>query len=159
MQRFVERGVPQSRQEPWLDRLLRNRGVDTPEKREAYLHPSLNDLLDPFLFPDMEQAVTLIRTHVAAGQLICIYGDYDVDGVCATSILLLMLRSLGASVMFRIPRREEGYGMNLTAMEELAAQGVKLLITVDCGITNHEEVKRARALGLQVIVTDHHEPA
>ena len=105
----------------------------------------------------MPVVLELIHEAVGCGDLICVYGDYDVDGVCATSIMLLQLRHMGANVIFRIPRRDEGYGMNCKAMEELYAQGVKLLITVDCGITNVDEVKRARELGMKVIVTDHHE--
>ena len=141
--------------------MLRNRGIDPTDEaaREAFLHPSWDTLerSDPMAFPDMAKAVGLIGEALAAKRLICVYGDYDVDGVCATSLLLLQLRRMEADVMFRIPKREEGYGMNCAAMQELAARGVGLLITVDCGITNVEEVRLARRLGMTVIITDHHE--
>ena len=162
MLRFVQRGSvrpPMEGFSPWFSRLLQNRGIDTPEKAARYLSPSLEQLADPFLMPDMDKAVSLIREALAAGTSVCVYGDYDVDGVCATSILLETLREKGARVRFRIPKRSEGYGMNVQAVKELYAEGVRLLITVDCGITNHEEVRLARELGMTVIVTDHHELA
>lgn len=143
----------------WLSALLRCRGVDTPEKAERFLHPDVSHLHDPFLMQGMDKAVRLIREAVAAGEKIIVYGDYDVDGVCATSIMLETLRELGAEPDFRIPSRHgEGYGLNCDAVREIA-QTHKLLITVDCGVTNHEEVKLAQMLGMTVIVTDHHQLA
>ncbi len=143
----------------WLSTLLRNRGVDTPEKAERFLHPDLSHLHDPFLMQGMDKAVRLIKAAVKQGDPIIIYGDYDCDGVCATSILLETLRDMGAAPAFRIPsRHEEGYGLNCNAVREMA-ESYKLLITVDCGVTNHEEVKRAQLLGMTVIVTDHHQLA
>lgn len=142
----------------WLSAILRNRGVDTPEKAARFLHPSLDQLHDPFLMRDMDKAARLIREAVERRDPIVVYGDYDVDGVCATSILLETLRDLGAAVEFRIPSRHgEGYGLNEAAVRAMAEK-YRLLITVDCGITNHEEVRLARMLGMTVIVTDHHEP-
>ena len=143
----------------WLSAILRNRGVDTPEKAERFLRPSLDQLHDPFLMQGMEKAARIIREAVREKSPIIIYGDYDVDGVCATSILLETLRELGAEPDFRIPSRHgEGYGLNEAAVREMA-EGHKLLITVDCGVTNHDEVALAQMLGMTVIVTDHHQLA
>ncbi len=164
MLQFIRRGA--DRQDSpigdlpvWLSSILRTRGIDTPEKAERFLHPSLEQLHDPFLMPGMEKAVGIIRQAIAAGEKMLIYGDYDVDGVCATSILMETLGEMGARVDFRIPSRHgEGYGLNCEAVREIAKEH-KLLITVDCGVTNHEEVKLAQMLGMTVIVTDHHQLA
>ncbi len=143
----------------WLSALLRARGVDTAEKAERFLYPSVTHLHDPFLMQGMDKAVRLIREAVKGEQPIIVYGDYDVDGVCATSIMLETLRELGTAPDFRIPSRHgEGYGLNCDAVREMASTH-RLLITVDCGITNHEEVKLAKMLGMTVIVTDHHQLA
>ena len=143
----------------WLSTLLRNRGVDTPEKAERFLKPELSHLHDPYLMQGMDKAVRLIRRAQEEGWPIIVYGDYDVDGVCATSIMMETLREMGAKVDFRIPSRHgEGYGLNCEAVRAMA-QDYKLLITVDCGVTNHEEVKLAQMLGMTVIVTDHHQLA
>lgn len=144
-------------QPQWLAQLLWLRGIDSPEKARGFLTPQLSQLHDPYLMQDMDKAVNLIKRAVRLGRPICIYGDYDVDGVCATSILWETLRELGAQARYYIPSRHgEGYGLNLEAVEEIA-RDFKLLITVDCGITNIREVERAKALGLTVIVTDHHQ--
>ena len=143
----------------WLSALLRSRGVDTPEKAERFLHPDVSHLHDPFLMQGMDKAVRIIREAVAGDFPIIVYGDYDVDGVCATSILIETLREMGADPAFRIPSRHgEGYGLNCDAVREMAEK-YRLLITVDCGVTNHEEVKLAQMLGMTVIVTDHHQLA
>ncbi len=114
---------------------------------------------DPLLLGDMAAAVERIRAAVEGGERICIHGDYDVDGVCATALAVLTLRELGADVSWHLPSRfEEGYGVARETVERLAADGVGLLITVDCGITAVEEVAVAKSLGLDVIVTDHHRP-
>ena len=161
MLRFIKRG-PKDAQPigdlpQWLSALLRARGVDTAEKAERFLYPSVAHLHDPFLMQGMEKAVRIIREAVAGDFPIIVYGDYDVDGVCATSILLETLRELGADPAFRIPSRHgEGYGLNCDAVREMAER-YRLLITVDCGVTNHEEVKLAQMLGMTVIVTDHHQ--
>ena len=163
MLQFIRRGTSVS--QPigdlplWLSTLLRNRGVDTPEKAERFLHPSLEHLNDPMLMQGMDKAVRLIRRAAEEGTPIIVYGDYDVDGVCATSILLETLRDMGARADFRIPSRHgEGYGLNCDAVRAMAEE-YRLLITVDCGVTNHEEVKLAQLLGMTVIVTDHHQLA
>ena len=143
----------------WLSALLRARGVDTAEKAERFLYPSVEHLHDPFLMQGMDKAVRIIKEAIAGDFPIIVYGDYDVDGVCATSIMLETLRELGADPDFRIPSRHgEGYGLNCDAVREMA-ETHRLLITVDCGVTNHEEVKLAQMLGMTVIVTDHHQLA
>ena len=163
MLRFIKRGPkdvqPIGDLPLWLSALLRARGVDTEEKAERFLHPSVEQLHDPFLMQGMEKAVRIIKEAIAGDFPIIVYGDYDVDGVCATSIMLETLREIGANPDFRIPSRHgEGYGLNCDAVREMA-EHYRLLITVDCGVTNHEEVKLAQMLGMTVIVTDHHQLA
>jgi single-stranded-DNA-specific exonuclease len=115
---------------------------------------------DPFSLGAMDAAVARIRGAVEHGERICVHGDYDVDGICATALALLTLRELGADVRWHLPSRfEEGYGVSRDTIARLAEEGVGLVLTVDCGITAVEEVAEARALGLDVIVTDHHRPA
>jgi single-stranded-DNA-specific exonuclease len=114
---------------------------------------------DPLLLGDMGAAVERIRAAIAAGQRICVHGDYDVDGICAAAVAVLSLREAGADVIWHLPSRfEEGYGIALETVERLATDGVGLLLTVDCGITAVAEVARAKELGVDVIVTDHHRP-
>ena len=163
MLQFIKRGpetaAPIGELPLWLSALLRSRGVDTLEKAERFLHPDVSQLHDPFLMQGMEKAVRIIREAIAGDMPIIVYGDYDVDGVSATSIMLETLREMGADPAFRIPSRHgEGYGLNCDAVREMAAH-YRLLITVDCGVTNHEEVKLAQMLGMTVIVTDHHQLA
>ena len=115
--------------------LLLDREIDTPEKIERYLHPKREDLVDPMLMQDMDKAVNVIRDAIEKHEEITVFGDYDVDGVTATAILLTYLRKQGAQVGFYIPDRHgEGYGLNIAAIEQIATHS-KLLITVDCGIT------------------------
>ncbi|MBQ8654001.1 MAG: single-stranded-DNA-specific exonuclease RecJ [Clostridia bacterium] len=163
MLQFIRRGnsvvQPVGDHPLWMSALLRNRGVDTPEKAERFLRPQLSQLHDPFRMQGMEKAVRLIRRALGENWPVVVYGDYDVDGVCATSILLETLREMGVKADFRIPSRHgEGYGLNCDAVRAMA-QDYRLLITVDCGVTNHEEVQLARMLGMTVIVTDHHQLA
>src|SRR5688572_8621513 len=114
---------------------------------------------DPLLLGDMTEAVDRIRAAIAAGKRICVHGDYDVDGICATTLAVLTLRELGAEVEWHLPSRfEEGYGVSGDTISRLADEGCSLLVTVDCGITAVEEVAAAKARGLDVIVTDHHRP-
>src|SRR5512133_1427465 len=138
--------------------VLVRRGYGDPEVARAFLAGE-QPLHDPFLLGDMAQAVQRIRTTIAAGQRICVHGDYDVDGICATVLAVLVLRELGADVEWHLPSRfDEGYGVSGQTLERLAGEGCGLVLTVDCGITAVEEVRRARQLGLDVIVTDHHRP-
>src|ERR687898_805945 len=114
---------------------------------------------DPFLLGDMREAVGRIQAAIAAGTRICVHGDYDVDGICATALTVLVLRTLGADVEWHLPSRfEEGYGVSGDTISRLADEGCALLLTVDCGITAVDEVAAAKARGLDVIVTDHHRP-
>lgn len=143
---------------PIMARLLLQRGLNTPEAARDYLSASLTQLHDPMDLLDMDRAVARIRQAVAQGERITIFGDYDVDGVCATSVLMLYLRSLGAQVDYYIPHRhKEGYGMNPSAIRTLAEGGAQLIISVDCGVTAAAEIALAYDLGMEAIVTDHHE--
>src|SRR5919201_1841287 len=114
---------------------------------------------DPLLLGDMAEACERIRAAVAAGGRICVHGDYDVDGIAATALAVLLLRELGADVEWHLPSRfDEGYGVSRETIARLAEEGCGLVLTVDCGITAVEEVAEARARGLDVVVTDHHRP-
>src|SRR5439155_21205903 len=116
-------------------------------------------LHDPKLLGAVDEACTAIHAAIAAGKRICVHGDYDVDGICATALGVLVLRGLGADVGWHLPSRfEEGYGVRSETLARLAEDGYGLVLTVDCGITAVEEIAQARALGLEVIVTDHHRP-
>jgi single-stranded-DNA-specific exonuclease len=139
--------------------VLVRRGYDDPEEARAFLAGE-QPLHDPFLLGDMEAAVARIRTAVADGRRICVHGDYDADGICATVLAIRILRELGAEVEWHLPSRfDEGYGVSSATLERLADEGCGLVLTVDCGITAVDEVAAARSRGLDVIVTDHHRPA
>ena len=139
--------------------VLARRGYGTADDAERFLEAALPGH-DPFLLGDMEVAVERIRAAVTAGTRVCVHGDYDVDGICATALAVLFLRELGADVGWHLPSRfEEGYGVSSETLGRLADEGVGLLLTVDCGITAVEEVAEARRRGLEVVVTDHHRPA
>jgi single-stranded-DNA-specific exonuclease len=136
--------------------VLVRRGYGDPESARAFLAGE-QPLSDPFRVGDMSVAVERIHAVVADGTRICVHGDYDVDGICATVLAVLVLRELGADVEWHLPSRfDEGYGVNGNTLERLAEEGCGLVLTVDCGITAVDEVRRARELGLEVIVTDHH---
>jgi single-stranded-DNA-specific exonuclease len=138
--------------------ILVRRGLSDPHEARAFLAGERAPH-DPFLLGDMAAAVERIRAAIAAGTRICVHGDYDVDGICATALAVLTLRELGADVQWHLPSRfEEGYGVSGETIARLADEGCGLLITVDCGITAVEEVAAAKAAGLEVIVTDHHRP-
>jgi single-stranded-DNA-specific exonuclease len=138
--------------------VLVRRGYGDPEVARAFLAGE-QPLHDPFLLGDMAGAVERIRATIATGRRICVHGDYDVDGICATVLAVLVLRELGAEVEWHLPSRfDEGYGVSGQTLERLAEEGCGLVLTVDCGITAVDEVRRARELGLDVVVTDHHRP-
>ena len=140
-----------------LIRILINRKNSTKEDIENFLNPSYQQLFDPFLLNDMDKAVNRIKKSLEKNEKIYIYGDYDVDGVTASSLLYKALNELGADVHIYIPDREgEGYGLNLTAIEKINRLGGKLIITVDCGITAIEEANLCRELLMDMIITDHH---
>ena len=139
--------------------LLFNRGLASQEEIDHFLNPQYEDLHDPFIFRDMEKLVSRIRQAVNSGDSIFIYGDYDADGVCSSALLAETLRTVGVKkVDVYIPHRErEGYGLNNPAIDYIASQGAKLIITVDCGSSNVAEVEYAQLKGLDVIICDHHE--
>jgi single-stranded-DNA-specific exonuclease len=138
--------------------VLVRRGYGDPDVARAFIAGE-QPLADPFLLDDMDVAVERIRKAIAAGKRICVHGDYDVDGICATVLAVLVLRELGADVEWHLPSRfDEGYGVSGNTLERLAEEGCGLVLTVDCGITAVDEVRRARELGLEVVVTDHHRP-
>lgn len=137
--------------------VLVRRGLGDPAAARAFLDPA--EVHDPRAFAGIDAALGTILRHVAAGSRITVHGDYDVDGVCATAIMLRALRRLGGDADWYLPSRvDDGYGLAATTVERLAARGTRLLITVDCAITAVEEVALARAAGLDVVVTDHHQP-
>jgi single-stranded-DNA-specific exonuclease len=141
-----------------LCQVLINRGITDGAAARTFLSPSLHDLLDPLLLHGMEPAVQRLLTALRRGETMAIYGDYDVDGITATALLVTFFRELGLHVPYYIPERaSEGYGLNATAIEHLARQGISLLLTVDCGITAVQEIALARRLGIDVIITDHHQ--
>ena len=143
---------------PLTIQILQNRGITDPDQAKKFLAPALSDLPDPFLMKDAKVAALRIAQAIRCREKISLFGDYDVDGITATALLLLFLREAGAQVDFYLPHRlKEGYGLNQTAVEKIKAEGAKLLITADCGVSNFEEICWAREHGLEVIITDHHE--
>lgn len=138
---------------------LVNRGVESPDAARRYLDPVIEDLHDPFLLRDLDVAARRIHEALAGGERIFVHGDYDVDGITSTFVLYSVLRELGGRVEVRIPHRtRDGYGLSLDAVEDAQRRGCGLVVTVDCGVTAVEAVERARALGLDTIITDHHAP-
>jgi len=141
-----------------LARILLNRNIDTDEKIVKFLYPKLEDLNDPYLFNGMDNAVSRILTSIENKEKITIYGDYDVDGITSIAVLKKFLDECGAVVDYYLPNRlSEGYGLNKNALDTIKNRGTQLLITVDCGISAYSEIEYAKSLGLEVIVTDHHE--
>jgi single-stranded-DNA-specific exonuclease len=139
-------------------RVLVRRGYSDPAEARSFLEGAM-PAHDPFLLGDMAGAVATIRSAIAAGKRICVHGDYDADGICATALAVLILRELGADVTWHLPSRfEEGYGVQRETLARLADEGCGLVLTVDCGVTAVEEIGEARANGLDVVVTDHHRP-
>jgi len=144
---------------PLVIQLLFNRGLRKPEELPAFLAADKSLSHSPFLLPDIHQAVARIYRALLSNENIAVYGDYDTDGITATALLVQGLSSLGGRVIPYIPHRlTEGYGLKKAALESLCQQGISLVVTVDCGITSLAEVKKARRLGLDVIITDHHTP-
>ena len=144
---------------PYLvSEVLASRGVERAEDAAEFLTQETTLTYSPFLMQDMDKAVERIAQAIAAGEKIAIFGDYDVDGITATCILVDYLKGRGADVVHYIPRRiEDGYGLSCDAIEGLRKGGATLLVTVDCGITGVDEVAFARSIGMDVVVTDHHE--
>jgi single-stranded-DNA-specific exonuclease len=143
-----------------LAKLLLLRGIKTFSQAKSFFRPSLDTLHDPFLMDGMEAATKRVIKAITENQPICIYGDYDVDGTCATSLMFMFLKELGANVNFYIPKRlTEGYGLSKESIDAIkSTQNASLLISVDCGITAIEETDYANSLGMDVIICDHHQP-
>jgi single-stranded-DNA-specific exonuclease len=142
---------------PLMAQLLCNRGVTDPDSIDSFLGADQHLLNDPFLLPDMDKAVARIYRALLSGENIAIFGDFDVDGVTATTLLVEGLSGLGVKVVPYIPHRtEEGYGLNDPALARLRSEGVSLVVTVDCGISAAPEVDTAKGIGLDIVVTDHH---
>ncbi len=153
----ARRSLEQAGLSPLCAALLSARGLDDPQKAAQFLSCGPERSHDPFLLKDMDRAVERIRAAIGGGERVCVYGDYDVDGITATCLLTEALAWQGGDVVSYIPdRTEEGYGLNPGAVARLAGQGVKLIVTVDCGITAVDEVEFARSLGVDVVITDHH---
>jgi single-stranded-DNA-specific exonuclease len=142
-----------------VTQLLYNRGLQTASDIERFLNPAYERLHSPFLFKEMPSAVERIWQAIESGEKILVHGDYDADGVTAAAVLVKTLKMLNANVEVFIPHREDdGYGLNIKNLNNFVVQGVKLLITVDCGISNADAVEALKVAGVEVIITDHHEP-
>lgn len=142
---------------PLIAQVLVNRGIKDGKEAEIFLKPRLNHLRDPLEIPNIAQAATRVLLAKERREKVLVYGDYDVDGVTGTAILLHTLKFLGVEASYYIPHRYgEGYGLSSAAVQNIAEQGVKLIVTVDCGIASIAEVETANALGIEVIITDHH---
>lgn len=137
--------------------ILRSRGLATPEAVESYFAPHPGLLRDPNALPDIEPAVARLEQALQKGEQILVFGDYDVDGITSTALVVRTLRLLKANVSWRLPERHEGYGLSVEAVNDAKKQGFDLMLTVDCGITAIEPARRAKDIGLDLVITDHHE--
>ncbi|MFC1767771.1 single-stranded-DNA-specific exonuclease RecJ [Candidatus Margulisiibacteriota bacterium] len=154
-----KRLAEETKTSPITSQILINRGISTASDAGDFLNPKLASLFDPSDIPGMQEATERVKLAEKRGEKVAVYGDYDVDGVTGTSIMLITLKNLGIQATYYIPHRyDEGYGMNIDAVSKLNSEGVKLIITVDCGISNLAEIEHANSLGIDVIVTDHHNP-
>lgn len=152
--RLAHIGLP-----PLVARVLENRGISTNHEAQLFLGGKPTSLCDPLTLPGLETALQILRAAIREGRLVCVYGDFDVDGITSTAILTQTIRDLGGKVLPYIPHRErEGYGLNLQAIDSLADRGVEVLVTCDCGTTSVVEIERARAQNIEVVVVDHHVP-
>ena len=156
----VEQLVKENKVNELLARILVNKGITQPNEIELFLHPTRKDFHDPFLMPDMEKIVDRLLKAMEHKEKIIIYGDYDADGITSITVLKSFLEERGLAVSYYIPNRlDEGYGLNKEAIKKIYDDGFRLMLTVDCGITGVEEVDYANSLGMEVYITDHHEPA
>ena len=145
--------------DPVLAELLVKRGVETFDQARAFFRPSLENLHDPFLMKDMDKAVDRLHRAISEGEKILVYGDYDVDGTTAVSLVLSFIKRYTDKVDFYIPDRyDEGYGVSSKGIDWAARNGFTLIITLDCGIKAIERVRQAREKGVDVIICDHHLP-
>lgn len=144
---------------PPISQLLVERGITSLEEAEKFFHPSLKDLYDPFLMPDMDKAVGRLNKAMGKKERIMVFGDYDVDGTTAVALVYKYLRQYYSNIDYYIPTRyDEGYGVSRRCVDMAAAQGVKLIIVLDCGIKANEEIAYAKTLGIDFIICDHHVP-
>jgi len=158
-QKAEETLVRELRIHPLTARLLCNRGLTGPAEADAFLHPDLKQLHDPFGLPDMDKAARRIQAALQSGETIFVYGDYDVDGVTSTALYVRALKALNAKLIYRVPhRKNDGYDLKAHTIDWAAGEGATLVITSDCGIQAREAVAHANSLGMTVIITDHHEP-
>ena len=149
-----ETGIP-----PLLALVLANRGFGEPLEAKRFLSASLADIHDPLTMLGMESAVARLFSAVTAGEKVCVYGDYDVDGITAVALLIDFFRKIGLDSLYYIPNRlEEGYGLSVEGVRSVAAAGAKVIVTVDCGITAVEEAQLCAELGIALVITDHHTP-
>jgi single-stranded-DNA-specific exonuclease len=143
---------------PLIAQILVRRGIDDPDRARAFLDPARYHPASPFDLPDMDRAAARVQQAIAAGQRIAVWGDFDVDGQTATTLLVQTLQELGGDVIFHIPlRAEEGHGVNLPWLQRLIDQGARLVVTCDTGIDAHEAVDYARGRGVELVITDHHD--
>jgi single-stranded-DNA-specific exonuclease len=151
--------VDQLRLHPVTARVLVARGWDTPALAARFLDPSWADILDPFLLPDFDRAIDRTVDAIRRGERIIIIGDYDVDGLTATAILLTAIRIAGGLATWKIPHRfRDGYGMREKHVDAAAQEGIRLIVTADSGIRSFSAIQHAKAAGIDVIITDHHLP-
>ncbi len=144
---------------PVLAQVLVNRGLKEPDSIKEFLYPSLSNIHDPFLMPDMRAAVNRVKAAVERKEHVLVHGDYDADGVTSTALLVSSLNALGIKTSYHIPNRiTEGYGLSSKGIEKAESVGASLIITADCGISSEAEISKARSKGMDVIVTDHHMP-
>ena len=154
----IEKIIQENNINKLIATILSNKGITEKEQIEKFLNPTRNDFHDPYNMPDMQKAVERILKAKENGEKVIIYGDYDVDGITSITVLKSFLKDIGIEAAYYIPNRiDEGYGLNIPAVENIAKEGYNLMITVDCGITCIDEIDRANELGMEVIVTDHHE--
>jgi len=143
---------------PILSRILMSRHILNIQDARKYLSPSLNDLHNPFLMKDMREGIQRLMQAIYAGEKVGIYGDYDADGITSVVVLMKFLQDIGQKATYYIPDRiDEGYGLNKTAIDKMRSEDVKLIVTVDCGISDHEYILYAKSIGVDVIILDHHE--
>ncbi len=144
---------------PHFARMLATRGITSLVEANSFINPSLSDLRDPFLMKDMDKAVARLKQSMRTGEHIMVLGDYDVDGVCGTALFYRIMTNLGMKVSYHVPDRfKEGYGVSREAIDRAIELGVKLVISVDSGITAFDEAEYVKSKGIDFIITDHHEP-
>jgi single-stranded-DNA-specific exonuclease len=142
---------------PLITRILEGRNIRNPDEARRYLSPSLRDLHNPFLMQDMNKAVDRIVRAIYQNEKMVVYGDYDADGITSVVVLLQFLRQIHPGTTYHIPDRiTEGYGLNREAVERFRSEGIGLIITVDCGISDHGAISYAKQLGMDTIILDHH---